>query len=62
MNLVRYLKTGEVAALLHVDPRTVRRWAQDGRLPCKRTIGKDKGHRRYPELEIRQIAESMETP
>ena len=34
----------EVAALFRVDPKTVTRWANDGRLPFIRTLG---GHRRY---------------
>lgn len=35
----------EVARLFRVDPKTVTRWAMDGRLPSVRTLG---GHRRYP--------------
>lgn len=38
------LTTGEVARLFRVGPRTVGRWARDGKLPAVRTIG---GHRRY---------------
>jgi excisionase family DNA binding protein len=38
------LTPGEVAAILHVDPKTVSRWAASGRLPFVRTPG---GHRRY---------------
>jgi excisionase family DNA binding protein len=34
----------EVAALLSVDPRTIRRWADSGRLTATRTPG---GHRRF---------------
>ena len=34
----------EVAALFRVDPKTVTRWANTGRLPYLRTLG---GHRRY---------------
>jgi excisionase family DNA binding protein len=44
---------GEVAAMLHVSPKTVARWAKDGKLPFLRTLG---GHRRYPEREIRELA------
>jgi hypothetical protein len=29
----RYLRTAQVAELLHVSPKTVSRWAQEGRLP-----------------------------
>ena len=45
-----YLRTAEVAALLHVSPKTVARWAKEGKLPFMRTLG---GHRRYPEAKIR---------
>ena len=37
-----YLSTGEAAALLGVTERTVRNWAQAGRLASKRTMGGDK--------------------
>jgi len=49
----RYLRTAQVAELLHVSPKTVSRWAQEGRLPYLRTLG---GHRRYPDREIRALA------
>jgi excisionase family DNA binding protein len=43
-----WLRTSEVARRLHVQPRTVLRWASEGRLEHRRTLG---GHRRYdPEL------------
>jgi excisionase family DNA binding protein len=51
-----FLQSGEVAAILHVSPKTVARWAQQGRLPCQRTLG---GHRRYPEAVIRELAASL---
>jgi excisionase family DNA binding protein len=41
-----YLLAGEVADILHVSPKTVSRWAKEGKLPFMRTLG---GHRRYPE-------------
>ncbi|MGH2678146.1 MAG: helix-turn-helix domain-containing protein, partial [Actinomycetota bacterium] len=34
-----YLKTAEVADILHVSPKTVTRWAKDGKLPHSRTLG-----------------------
>jgi excisionase family DNA binding protein len=52
----RYLHTAEVADLLHVSPKTVSRWAKEGKLPFLRTLG---GHRRYPEAEIRELAEGL---
>jgi excisionase family DNA binding protein len=43
-----WLRTSEAAARLHVSPKTVARWAKEGRLEHRRTLG---GHRRYdPEL------------
>ena len=43
-----WLRTSQAAARLHVQPRTVIRWASEGRLEHRRTLG---GHRRYdPEL------------
>jgi len=51
-----YLRAAEVADILHVSPKTVSRWAKEGRLPFLKTLG---GHRRYPEAEIRQLAEGL---
>jgi len=45
----RLLTPSEVAALFRVDPKTVTRWAQQGKLHSIRTLG---GHRRYSEAEI----------
>ena len=52
-----YLHTAEVADILHVSPKTVSRWAKEGRLPFLKTLG---GHRRYPEAEIRQLADELQ--
>ena len=43
------LSAGQVAAVFSVDPKTVTRWSQTGRLPCLRTPG---GHRRYREDDV----------
>ena len=51
-----YLRTAQVAELLHVSPKTVSRWAQEGRLPFFRTLG---GHRRYPAQEIRALLATL---
>ena len=45
----RLLTPREVAALFRVDPKTVARWANEGRLTTIRTLG---GHRRFPEREV----------
>ena len=39
----------EVAALFHVAPKTVTRWAEQGRLTTVRTLG---GHRRFRADEV----------
>jgi excisionase family DNA binding protein len=57
-DLPRYLHTAEVADILHVSPKTVSRWAKEGKLPFLKTLG---GHRRYPAAEIRHLV-SMERP
>jgi excisionase family DNA binding protein len=51
-----YLRTGEVAEILYVSPKTVSRWAKEGKLPFLNTLG---GHRRYPEAQIRDLAEEL---
>ena len=51
-----FLRSAQVAAILQVSPKTVARWAKEGRLPCQRTLG---GHRRYPEPAIRDLAASL---
>jgi excisionase family DNA binding protein len=56
----RLLTPSEVAALFRVDPKTVTRWAQQGKLHSIRTLG---GHRRYSESEIQAfLAESQGVP
>ncbi len=40
----QYLTPSQVAAVLHVSPKTVSRWASKGNLPCLVTLG---GHRRF---------------
>jgi excisionase family DNA binding protein len=51
-----FLHPSHVADLLHVSPKTIARWAKDGRLPYQRILG---GRRRYPEQAIRQLAASL---
>ena len=51
------LTPGEVAALFRVDPKTVTRWAQDGRLTCIRTLG---GHRRFRASEVHALLRGSE--
>jgi excisionase family DNA binding protein len=46
-----------VAALFRVDPKTVTRWAQQGKLRSIRTLG---GHRRYSESEIQAFLQDSQ--
>ena len=51
-----WLRAAEVAARLHVSPKTVARWAKQGRLPYRRTLG---GHRRYDPDHIDQLVRAL---
>jgi excisionase family DNA binding protein len=46
------LTPSEVAALFRVDPKTVTRWSQKGKLHCIKTVG---GHRRYLMDEVQTL-------
>jgi excisionase family DNA binding protein len=46
------LTPGEVAVMFRVDPKTVTRWAQAGKLSAVRTLG---GHRRFLESEVMEL-------
>ena len=52
------LTPAEVAQWFRVDPKTVTRWAQAGRLTSIRTPG---GHRRYREAEVRALLSESES-
>jgi len=49
----------EVAAVFHVNPKTVTRWAIDGRLPSIRTLG---GHRRFRRADVEAAKTERDTP
>lgn len=53
-----YLAPGEVAALLHVSPKTISRWAARGLVPSVVTLG---GHRRFRPEDVKEIARRMES-
>lgn len=53
---IEYLRTAEVAAILHVSPKTVSRWAKENKLPHVRTLG---GHRRFPARAIQEVASQL---
>ena len=46
------LTPSQVAALFHVDPKTVTRWANAGKLSAIRTLG---GHRRFHRDEVERL-------
>lgn len=47
-----FLKPSDVAKIFKVDPKTVTRWGQQGKLPCVRTPG---GHHRYRRSDIEKF-------
>jgi excisionase family DNA binding protein len=54
-----YLLPSEVAEVLQVSPKTVTRWAKEGKLASRRTLG---GHRRYARADIESLAERLQEP
>jgi excisionase family DNA binding protein len=50
------LTRSDVARILGVSPTTVTRWAREGRLPCRVTLG---GHHRYSSRLIEEIRAQM---
>ncbi len=46
------LTPGEVARMFGVDPKTVSRWADGGKLDALRTLG---GHRRYRAEQVHDL-------
>jgi len=50
------LTPSEVAVMFRVDPKTVTRWAQAGRISSIRTIG---GHRRFRASEVERFLEDV---
>ena len=54
--MTRYLTAAQVAERLGVSPKTVSRWAKQGRLAHQRTLG---GHRRYDPDQIDQLEREL---
>jgi excisionase family DNA binding protein len=53
---VTYLTPSQAARILHVSPKTVDRWADQGRIPCVVTLG---GHRRFAREAVLAVADQM---
>ncbi len=53
---VEYLTPGQVARMLHVSPKTVDRWADQGRIGCIVTLG---GHRRFARGDVEEVVAAM---
>src|SRR6478672_3175844 len=56
LELPDVLTTSAVSRLLGVSPNTVTRWAREGRLPCRLTLG---GHHRFDRQVIEHIREAL---
>lgn len=52
-----YIRTAEAARILRVSPKTVSRWAKEGKIPHVMTLG---GHRRFPSTAIEELARRLE--
>jgi len=52
-----YIRTAEAARILRVSPKTVSRWAKEGKIPHVMTLG---GHRRFPSSAIHDLARRLE--
>jgi excisionase family DNA binding protein len=52
-----YIRTAQAAKMLRVSPKTVSRWAKQGKLPHVVTLG---GHRRFPAEAIERLAHKLE--
>ena len=50
------LSRSEVAGILGVSPTTVTRWAREGRLACRLTLG---GHHRFERCLVEEIRDQM---
>jgi excisionase family DNA binding protein len=55
-DLTEWLSLQQAAQLLGVHPATVRTWADEGKIPSRRTPG---GHRRFRKAELTQYAEAQ---
>ena len=52
------LTPAEVAALFRVDPKTVTRWAREGKIGYIKTLG---GHHRFPQSAVQALLRARRT-
>jgi len=50
------LRLSEAARLLSVGDTTLKRWTEEGRIPCERTLG---GHRRFRREEVSRLRSQL---
>ena len=50
------LRLSEAASLLSVGDTTLKRWTEEGRIPCERTLG---GHRRFRRQEVLRLRSQL---
>jgi excisionase family DNA binding protein len=55
----RWLSLGPASLVLGVDPDTLRRWADDGRVPAWTTPG---GHRRFDRVALERLSSQRRSP
>ncbi|MBI5215090.1 MAG: cobalamin B12-binding domain-containing protein [Ignavibacteriae bacterium] len=53
------LSTQELSSLLNVTETTIKRWAEDGKIPCTKTLG---GHRKFFIHDVLEFAEKNGIP
>jgi MerR family transcriptional regulator, light-induced transcriptional regulator len=53
------MTTVDVGRLAGVGPTAVKRWADEGLLPCVRTAG---GHRRFPRADVERFLKAQRSP
>ena len=50
--LPEFMRLADVARHLGIGDTTLKRWADEGRIRCERTLG---GHRRFPRVEVLRV-------
>jgi len=53
---MRYLSSKDVAAILGINISTLKRWTDNGKLKCKKTVG---GHRKFTMQHVRDFYKSQ---